>query len=362
MSSPIHHAKDLDPVLKYAPPWVRDDARAATLVPEAAKIDWPPRAPRTGAKSRMFSGDVAVRELQRQVALHPQKVPEPVPVRRSRSGLKLALRIVAAIGVAALAAWTIVSLPAVWPIPSAAGFVGSIITALTGERSRPDQVATVKTARLLVHDGRAGANLLVPAGIAVEGSRTDATIILSGLAADTRLSAGSPFGTGGWRLEAAELEGLQIQAPRDFAGAMNVKVDLMVGDHLADSRPLRLEWIPPVEGPSVAMVQQTPPAPAAEALHLDAAELVTLIKRGQDFLKNGDIVSARLLLQRAAAAGSAAAALAVGQTFDPAVIHELGAIGVAPDAAKAREWYQKAVKLGSDVASQRLAKLAQGLE
>ena len=49
----------------------------------------------------------------------------------------------------------------------------------------------------------------------------------------------------------------------------------------------------------------------------------------------------------------------LGTTFDPLYIRELGAIGVVPDVAQARQWYEKAAALGSETASQRLAKLAQ---
>jgi Sel1 repeat len=90
----------------------------------------------------------------------------------------------------------------------------------------------------------------------------------------------------------------------------------------------------------------------------DDEDTSTLIKLGQDFLKNGDFSSARLLLRRAAKAGSAAATLSLGETFDPFLIQRLGAIGVQPDVAEAREWYQRAAQLGSNTAAQHLAKLA----
>ena len=89
----------------------------------------------------------------------------------------------------------------------------------------------------------------------------------------------------------------------------------------------------------------------------DDEETSTLIKLGQDFIKNGDFSSARLLLGRAAKAGSAAAALSLGETFDPLLIRRRGAIGVQPDVAKAREWYQRAAQLGSNTAAEHLAKL-----
>jgi hypothetical protein len=87
-------------------------------------------------------------------------------------------------------------------------------------------------------------------------------------------------------------------------------------------------------------------------------EIAALIKRGQDFVRNRDFSSARLLLKRAAEAGSAAAALSLGETFDPLVLQQFHEIGVQPDLAQARDWYERAARLGSDGASQRLAKIA----
>ena len=84
-----------------------------------------------------------------------------------------------------------------------------------------------------------------------------------------------------------------------------------------------------------------------------------MIKRGKDFLMSGDLASARLLLRRAADAGSADAALALGATFDPLVIQRLGAIGMTPDIAQARQWYKRAADLGSASATGQLAKLEQ---
>ena len=44
----------------------------------------------------------------------------------------------------------------------------------------------------------------------------------------------------------------------------------------------------------------------------------TLVKRGQDFIANGDLAAARLVLRRAADGGDAQAALLLGSTYDPA--------------------------------------------
>jgi Sel1 repeat len=105
---------------------------------------------------------------------------------------------------------------------------------------------------------------------------------------------------------------------------------------------------------------RSPPAQGAStARRLDAEEIATLVNRGTDAIKSGDVASARLLLRRAAEAGNANAALTLGTTFDPLVIRELGTIGVVPDVAQARRWYEKAAALGSSAASQRLEKLSQ---
>ena len=113
----------------------------------------------------------------------------------------------------------------------------------------------------------------------------------------------------------------------------------------------------PAPQPTIAPPSNDAAAAPPVTLSLASDEIAMLLKRGKDAFSTGDLAAARLLLRRAAEAGSAEAALALGATFDPLVIRRLGAIGAAPDAAQARQWYQKAVALGSPTASQPLAQL-----
>ena len=108
----------------------------------------------------------------------------------------------------------------------------------------------------------------------------------------------------------------------------------------------------PIDVPSSAAA-----APGSSAVPLDGDAIVRLIKRGRDFLKEGDFAAARLLFKRAADAGSAEAALALGSTYDPAIIKQLGAVSVAPDLDRARKWYEIAADRGSDEAADRYANL-----
>jgi TPR repeat protein len=106
-----------------------------------------------------------------------------------------------------------------------------------------------------------------------------------------------------------------------------------------------------------------PPAAAAPVTlatpvrSLDADELANLLKRARSLIAIGDIAPARLLLERAADAQEASAALLLAQTYDPAVLGTPDLRSITPDPAKARDWYQKAARLGSPDARQRLAQM-----
>jgi hypothetical protein len=91
---------------------------------------------------------------------------------------------------------------------------------------------------------------------------------------------------------------------------------------------------------------------------LDPEEIKLLTSQGEQFATAGDLVTARILLQRAAEAGDAAAAMALGATYDPNVLAKRGVMGINADVEKARSWYQKAERFGSPEASQRLSALA----
>ena len=96
---------------------------------------------------------------------------------------------------------------------------------------------------------------------------------------------------------------------------------------------------------------------AAPARRIDPDELAVLLKRAKGLLAIGDITSARLLLERAADAQEAEAALMLAGTYDPQVLGSQDLRSVTPDPAAARVWYQKAAQLGSADAKRRLGQL-----
>jgi hypothetical protein len=105
--------------------------------------------------------------------------------------------------------------------------------------------------------------------------------------------------------------------------------------------------------------EHTPPtAPALGAPAAPVSDLVVaLIRRGDELLQLRDIAGARLLYERAALSGNAHAAMLAGKTYDPLYFGEIGISGIAPDRAKAMEWYGAATALGDAEATSRADKL-----
>ena len=86
-----------------------------------------------------------------------------------------------------------------------------------------------------------------------------------------------------------------------------------------------------------------------------------LIARGDEFLRQSDVVSARLFYRLAAANGSAAGAIAMGSTYDPVFLARNAVRGVKPEPEKALVWYRTAVEFGDPGGKTRTAQLLDAL-
>ena len=113
----------------------------------------------------------------------------------------------------------------------------------------------------------------------------------------------------------------------------------------------------PAAAAPAAVPVAAPPVAASPARKLDADELAALLNRAKGLLAAGDIPSARLLLERAADAQDASAALMLARTYDPDALGTQDIRNIVPDPAMARTWYQKAAQLGSADAQRRIAQL-----
>jgi hypothetical protein len=97
------------------------------------------------------------------------------------------------------------------------------------------------------------------------------------------------------------------------------------------------------------------PAPGAAPRASESAR--RLCAQGLVALAAGDIVGARLYLERAADSGDVRAFMVLGETYDPASLARMGVLGIKGDAARARDYYAKALAAGMGAARERMAAL-----
>jgi len=240
-----------------------------------------------------------------------------------------------------------------------------------GQSDRSGQVAQRLLSRRT--DGAAPEGV-IPLGIQVSGKAAGLALEISGLPAGTTISSGRPLGAGGWRILAADVDNAMIRPPPEFSGVITFTAELRrANDTVLDRASFRLEWRPTGNSTSIKFAGNmvapdsatnkitTPSAPTdQDAARVAAKPFVSreqielLVARSEQLVSEGDVESARTLLQRAAEAGDARAALALGSTYDPIMLSILHARGVTGDAFLARFWYRKASAFGSQEAQQRL--------
>jgi hypothetical protein len=211
--------------------------------------------------------------------------------------------------------------------------------------------------RLVVENQKGFANEPLPLGISVKDGSGVETLTVAGLAESIELSLGTSQGSTGWLVSARDLDKTFIGTRQDFVGVMHATVTLRspLGERL-DRQVVRFEWVQKRQ--ERLMPTLGPPASTPGLPPLYPEQIAGLVKLGRDLLKHGDVESARFLLKRAAIAGNAQAALELGLTFDGTVLAQSGVLDIGSDVGEAREWYERAIKLGSTEASRHLERLA----
>ena len=169
-------------------------------------------------------------------------------------------------------------------------------------------------------------------------------IAIRDLPTGATFSEGRPYGTLEWSLLPNEIAGLSLRLPQGLTGTSDLRIALVAADGAVLAQTMtRLE---------------VSPNDAALVVRADEANRVdTLIAHGNDMIAVGYLAGARAYFKRAAEAGSAEAALALGATYDPAFIAEIGAQGIKADPAEAKIWYESAATLGLTDREAELARL-----
>ncbi len=235
---------------------------------------------------------------------------------------------------------------------------------------------------------------------------------LRGLPTTAALSEGHVIAPGAWAIPIAALHALKINVPSNAKGRSEITITLVAvdGTVLTEARTLLVidtgaqmgvsapalvdvptiasltpvptspkagrtepSAAPPPKSsaaqPSVAAPSPAAPSPAAPSPPPNAAQTApqradeeTLkarryLARGREKFAEGDVATGQLFFQRAAEAGLAEGALALGETYDVAELRKRGHTNSPGDPAAARRWYEKAKALGSPEAEARLQRL-----
>ena len=195
---------------------------------------------------------------------------------------------------------------------------------------------------------------------------------LRGLPAAASLSEGYAIAAGVWAVPLSALSVLEINVPVGVTGRSELTISLVSldGPPLAEAQVLlsiaeaatpqsELLTVTPdrrqIAAPAPPTRPNTPLIPMLAPEERARAE--KLITRGEQDLNAGNIALARSFFLRAAEAGLAQGALLLATTYDARELARMHAMGVLPDLAAARKWYERARELGSPEASERLGHL-----
>jgi len=279
----------------------------------------------------------------------------------------------------------------------AAAPVGSV-TPATIEQARgepatdPVQLAQSKPATLAAGDitAEAGAPALLDISVEHDNSGDYTFLMFRGLPQDFSLSAGFPL-KGSWAVSLSDLVDLTLIPPAGYSGRFELEIMLVMGREtpvesqrisvafnkarksapiVADAAPVphiltaappsREEELRPENSPLRAPSLASPaPPPAAAKPALAPEKELPMLERAFTLLGDGDVVSARMILEHLAKKGSGKGALALAQTYDPLYFQAMNTLGgPRPDAETALKWYGVAVRLGQEEARGRLSTLS----
>lgn len=96
--------------------------------------------------------------------------------------------------------------------------------------------------------------------------------------------------------------------------------------------------------------QDGPRSASTSGVPLSNAQRLELLNRGDALFAVGDITAARQFYQRVAEAGYGEAAVRLGESYDPAFLHQARLPGARSDVTAAKLWYHRAVELGAQEA------------
>jgi hypothetical protein len=216
--------------------------------------------------------------------------------------------------------------------------------------------------------------------VAKETIPPQVVLTVRGVPSPVQLSEGKQFGPGVWVIPLKSISNGKLTTAASASGKAELKLALVSldGKHISERNVTLVLASKPADKPAVnvaAARQTTQPNAPRENTQLTMAAVtpikvppltgeakkraLKLSNKGAEMLADGDILSARPYYEAAANRGLPEAAMALAATYDPTELALMkNVMGVMPDVAEARKWYQKAQLLGAKKAEARLERLA----
>ena len=150
-----------------------------------------------------------------------------------------------------------------------------------------------------------------------------AIITVDGMPESSTFSAGRPYGETGWTFRPDEIaDNLRPIPPK--TGRADLHIELLTADGVS------------MASASTHVDITTDPKSTLVTRPEESGRIDELLAHGHKMVQVGYLAGARAYFRRAAEAGSAHAALALGETYDQDFIDSIGAHGIKPDLAEAR--------------------------
>jgi len=171
-----------------------------------------------------------------------------------------------------------------------------------------------------------------------------AIITVDGIPESSTFSAGRPYGETGWSFRPDEIAN-NLRLIPSKAGSSDLHIQLLTADGVRiASASTHVDVTADHKSTLVSRPEES-------------GRIEELLAHGHKMVEVGYLAGARAYFRRAAEAGSADAALALGETYDQNFIDSIGAHGIKPDQAQARTWYERARELGSQEANAKLGRI-----
>ena len=187
-------------------------------------------------------------------------------------------------------------------------------------------------------------------------------LMIRGLPEEFVLSAGFRL-KDRWAVSLRDLSNLSLKPPEGYSGTLKLEVMLVRGqdkpvEHhnmmvligkggkrtavaVPDTQPTVARQTEPIDATAALAPSPPPPvveapkrvkaAPTAKVPTISPEEERSMLQRASTILEEGDVASARLLLEHIARKGSGKGAMALAQTFDPAFLRSINTLGLRPN-------------------------------